>query len=98
MNALVGEYILFGVEKLLHFYYYAMIFYILSSWVPMLRENIVGQFVEKIVEPYLGIFRKIIPPIGMIDISPIFGFIAYGFIQTYLYKGVLFILQLLQLV
>ena len=94
---MIGEPILTGVGILLNAYYYAMIYYIISSWVPMLRANFVGAFVEKIVEPYLGIFRKIIPPLGMIDISPIFGFIAYNFIQRYLFEGVRFLLQAMNL-
>lgn len=64
----------------------------------MLRTNFVGVFVEKIVDPYLAIFRKIIPPIGMIDISPIFGFIAYNFIRFYLLQGIAFLLQTVGLV
>ncbi|RCW70787.1 YggT family protein [Saliterribacillus persicus] len=53
-------------------YSYAIIIYILMSWFPGARESSIGQFLAKIVEPYLEPFRKIIPPIGgMIDISPI---------------------------
>ncbi|WP_317941728.1 YggT family protein [Sporosarcina saromensis] len=48
-----------------------LIIYILMSWVPSTRETTFGRFLGKITEPYLGFFRKFIPPIGMIDISPI---------------------------
>jgi len=41
------------------------------SWVPSTRETAIGRFLERICEPYLEPFRKIIPPFGMIDISPI---------------------------
>lgn len=97
MDDVVGQYILNGVAILLNLYYFSMIFYIISSWIPALRANVVGQFVEKIVEPYLGLFRKIIPPIGMIDISPILGFLAYGYMQGYLLEGVRFILEAVRL-
>lgn len=52
-------------------YSYALIVYILMSWVPSIQQSVFGQFLGKICEPYLEPFRKIIPPIGMIDISPI---------------------------
>jgi YggT family protein len=52
-------------------YYYALIIYILMSWFPNARTSKFGQFFARICEPYLEPFRKIIPPLGMIDISPI---------------------------
>ncbi|MCQ6279738.1 YggT family protein [Bacillus sp. EB600] len=52
-------------------YYYALIIYILMSWFPNARNSAIGQFFSRICEPYLEPFRKIIPPLGMIDISPI---------------------------
>lgn len=48
-----------------------LIIYILMSWVPASRETTIGRWIGKIAEPYLGFFRKFIPPLGMIDISPI---------------------------
>ena len=43
------------------------------------REHKIGQFLAKICEPYLEQFRKFIPPLGMIDISPIVGFLVLNF-------------------
>ncbi|ASS65943.1 YggT family protein [Paenibacillus sp. RU4T] len=62
--------------------YYFMIFgYILLSWLPNARESFIGQFLGRIVEPYLSIFRRFIPPIGgMLDISPIVALIALRFV------------------
>lgn len=56
--------------------------YILMSWVPSMRENAFGQFLGKIVEPYLAFFRRFIPPLGMIDISPIVALISLSFIDA----------------
>ena len=94
---MIGQYIVSGVGLLLTLYYYAMIFYIISSWIPALRANFVGQWVEKIVDPYLGLFRKFIPPIGMLDISPLVGFFVYNVVQRYVLEGVQFILQTIHL-
>ncbi|MCP8616588.1 YggT family protein [Salirhabdus salicampi] len=64
------------VHTLLYFYSFAIIAYILLSWFPGARESAIGQFLAKIVEPYLEPFRKIIPPLGMIDFSPIVAIIT----------------------
>ena len=40
-----------------------------TSWVPNIRESKFGEILGKLYEPFLEPFRKIIPPIGMIDIS-----------------------------
>jgi len=41
------------------------------SWIPSARETSIGVFLARVCEPYLEVFRKFIPPIGMLDISPI---------------------------
>lgn len=67
-------------------YTYMLIAYILLSWIPAAQDSAVGRFLAAVCEPYLGIFRKFIPPIGMIDISPIVAFLALRFIQVGLLK------------
>lgn len=52
------------------------------SWVPNARESGLGQMLGQIVEPYLEPFRKIIPPIGMLDISPIVAILALKFAEA----------------
>lgn len=70
--------------------YQFMIFgYILMSWIPNLQNSSIGEFLGRMVEPYLSIFRRIIPPIGMIDISPIVALFALRFILT----GLLIVVQ-----
>lgn len=60
-------------------YQYMIIGYILMSWVPQMRETSIGQLLERLVEPYLAPFRRFIPPLGFIDISPIVALIALRF-------------------
>lgn len=52
-------------------YSWALIIYILLSWFPNARESSFGQILSRICEPYLEPFRRFVPPLGMIDISPI---------------------------
>lgn len=73
-------------------YRFMLIGYILMSWIPALQESAVGRFLEKVCEPYLGFFRKFIPPIGMIDISPIVGLFVLMFIEQGVYNVLLFFL------
>ncbi|HJV31551.1 MAG TPA: YggT family protein [Bacillales bacterium] len=74
------------LSKLISLYSYALIIYILMSWFPNARETAFGQFFAKICEPYLEPFRKIIPPIGMIDISPIVAIFVLRFAVSGLYQ------------
>jgi YggT family protein len=62
-------------------YSWLLIGYILMSWLPNVRESSFGQFLATICEPYLAPFRKIIPSLGVIDISPIVALIALNFAQ-----------------
>jgi YggT family protein len=48
---------------------------ILLSWIPRIPYNVylraVVTFVEETTNPYLNLFRRVLPPIGPLDISPI---------------------------
>ncbi|WP_038704314.1 YggT family protein [Planococcus sp. PAMC 21323] len=55
----------------INIYFYILIVSVFMSWVPSIKESSFGQMISKITDPYLDIFRRFIPPIGMIDISPI---------------------------
>lgn len=59
---------------------------ILASWIPQANEYRVMQFIGYYTDPYLNLFRRIIPPLGMFDISPIIGFLCLSFIQDLLMK------------
>ena len=57
---------------------------ILGSWIPELQNTQLMHFISFYTDPYLNIFRSIIPPIGMLDISPIVAFFALGIIESIL--------------
>lgn len=80
------------VDLLFNIYYFCLIGYILMSWIPALQFSAVGKFLETVCEPYLGFFRKFIPPIGMIDLSPIVGLLVLGFIESGIYKVLSYLL------
>ncbi|HHU20581.1 MAG TPA: YggT family protein [Bacilli bacterium] len=70
------DYLEILVLRLVSLYQMAIVIYILMSWFPGSRESSIGQFLASIVEPYLEPFRKIIPPLGMIDISGVVALIT----------------------
>ena len=55
--------------------YFLLIFaYIIMSWIRMpysIWMNRIQRFLYDVVEPYLRIFHRFIPPLGPLDISPI---------------------------
>ncbi|MEC8306583.1 MAG: YggT family protein [Chlamydiota bacterium] len=58
---------------------------IISSWIPSLAHHTAVRFIAYYTDPYLNLFRRIIPPIGgMLDLSPILGFFALRLIQRIL--------------
>ena len=50
---------------------------VLSSWIPQLQQTNFIRFIAFYTDPYLNFFRKIIPSIGGLDISPILAFFAF---------------------
>ncbi|MBD8496779.1 YggT family protein [Paenibacillus sp. CAU 1523] len=63
------------------------------SWVPNVRSSFIGEIIGKIVEPYLSIFRRIIPPIGgVLDISPIVALFVLEFVKIGLITVITYIL------
>lgn len=74
------ETITYFIGVLSQIYTYMIIGYILLSWFPNARESFIGNLLGKLTEPYLSIFRRIIPSIGPIDISPVVALIALNFV------------------
>jgi len=60
-------------------YVLLILVYIITSWVPGGASPAierVRQFLYDVCEPYLRLFRRFIPPVGPIDLSPIVGVIT----------------------
>ena len=54
---------------------------IVFSWGMVSYSNRLMRFLVNVTEPLLGPLRRIIPPLGMMDISPIFAFIIVWLFQ-----------------
>jgi YggT family protein len=61
--------------------------YIITSWLRLPYSttlNRIQRFLYDVCEPYLRIFRRILPAMGGIDLSPMVALIALGFIDRLL--------------
>lgn len=55
---------------------------IVSSWVPKWNYHPLVRFVRWYTDPYLNVFRRIIPPIGgTLDLSPMLGFFVLNILE-----------------
>ena len=77
--ALIGIFALF-----LKILFWAMIISVILSWVAPGSHNPGAELVQQITEPVLAPFRRIVPNLGGLDISPIFAFIALQLLQSWL--------------
>ena len=73
---------LIGVTALfLKIFFWAMIISIILSWVAPGSHNPGAELVNQICEPALAPFRRILPNLGGLDLSPIFAFLVLKLID-----------------
>ena len=71
-----------AVSKIFYLIYLVLIVTVLLSWFPNINcQNEPFKALRQFSEIFFAPFRKIIPPIGMIDISPIVAFICLSVVS-----------------
>jgi uncharacterized protein YggT (Ycf19 family) len=78
------------VNALFTVYVILILIRIVLSWIPRLPYNqvlnAVVTFVHDVTDPYLRLFRRVIPPVGgggfALDLSPIIGIIVLYIVQA----------------
>lgn len=83
------------VPKVIDAYTTLLVIYALLTWLPNAYSSRFGQFVARLVEPYLNVFRRLIPPVGMVSFSVLF---AVLFLRLVEYGAQVVLLYLLRLV
>ncbi|NYT71209.1 YggT family protein [Halomonas sp. QX-2] len=68
-------------NAILKIYFFALIVMIILSWVAPNASHPGALLVMQLVEPIMAPVRKVIPSLGMIDLSPIVVFIAINLID-----------------
>jgi YggT family protein len=77
-----------SVETFIHvfitLYGIVLLAYLLTSWVRLpysLAMDRIQHFLHDVSEPYLRLFRRLIPMAGPLDLSPILAFLALGIVD-----------------
>lgn len=72
------------IVALANAYSIVIFIYVLMSWLPNTETGAVGQVYRALgtlCDPYLDLFKKIIPPIGgMVDVTPIIALLVLQFV------------------
>lgn len=74
------------INTFLSIYTWVIIARVLISWVSPDPFNPIVQFLMKVTDPVLEPFRRVIPPIGGIDISPVVALLVIQALQHFLVK------------
>jgi uncharacterized protein YggT (Ycf19 family) len=75
------------VNVFISLYGLVILVYIITSWLRLpysLTLNRIQRFLYDVCEPYLRLFRRVLPATGGIDFSPMIGLIALGVIDRLL--------------
>lgn len=93
LSILINQFDLVGIlvislvsafSTLLDIYFYAVIASVIISWVAPNSYHPAPQLITQLTEPVFSIARKVIPPIGGLDLSPILIFLVIQVIQLQL--------------
>tara|TARA_A100001388_G_scaffold175226_1_gene131080 strand:+ start:68 stop:343 length:276 start_codon:yes stop_codon:yes gene_type:complete len=79
---------IFGVlSQTLRIYSFLLLIRVLLTWFPSIDwNNGLLSALCSITDPYLNIFRGVIPPIGGFDISSLLAFLLLNFLEGQLYS------------
>lgn len=89
-HGFVGVFYLLGwslvglLKTVANIYFWGLIIVIVASWVAPFSHNPALVLVRQVIEPAMAPLRKIIPPLGVIDLSPIVAFMILNLINYYL--------------
>ena len=72
------------VDVFIYVYVLVIFAYILTSWIRLPYSpwlNRVQRFLYDVCDPYLRIFRRVLPPLGPLDLSPVVAVVVLFAIQ-----------------
>ncbi|WP_307974843.1 YggT family protein [uncultured Parolsenella sp.] len=77
------------ISALVNFYEWLVIIWCFMSWFPLREGSLIYDIavvIDRIVSPYMNIFRRFIPPLGGMDFSPIVGLFVLSFGERLLFR------------
>lgn len=72
------------ISYILKIYFWGLLISVIVSWVAPYSGNPALMLIQQILEPLQSLFRKVIPPMGGLDLSPIFIFLGIQVIEIML--------------
>src|SRR5437763_17178063 len=72
------------VHVFLYVYILVIFVYILTSWIPLPYSpalSRVQRFLYDMCNPYLRLFRRVLPPLGPLDLSPALAVVVLSTVQ-----------------
>ena len=75
------------ILQMIQIYSYMLLTWVIGSWFPRFTITKFYQFLDKVVQPYISIFRSVIPPLGGFDFS-----VVVAFIVLHVFSDILFML------
>ena len=71
---------------LLDLYSLVLLASVVLSWVQVSDDNALVKIVRQLTEPVLDPVRKIVPPVGGFDLSPVIVILALNLLKALLYR------------
>ena len=83
-----------SVQQFLHVFIYLYIFlilaYVITSWIRLPYSpwlNRIQRFLYDVCDPYLRLFRRILPPLGPLDLAPMVAVIVLVVLEQVVVEG-----------
>lgn len=80
------------IDTLFNFYSTLIVIWCLLTWIPMKQDGLLADIaavIGSIVNPYLDLFRKIMPSMMGIDFSPVIAVLALTVVERLLISIIL---------
>lgn len=70
--------------KVVDFYELLILVWVILSWIPLSREGLwadIAGAINRLVRPYIDIFRRFLPPFGGLDFSPVIAMLVLDVVR-----------------
>lgn len=74
-------FIVLAITRLLNLYGFLIVVWCLLTWFPGALQTQLGEFLTRLVSPYLNFFERVIPPLGGISFAPVVALMVLWFVQ-----------------
>lgn len=77
--------LVYALNTAIDIYEFIILAWCILSWIPRRPGGFLDDLataIDRIVAPYMNLFRRFIPPLGGIDFSPVIAILALGLIQN----------------